>query len=149
MTEGMRKDPKVTTADIVRGERAAEAGPPRMPTPRGPAEHTERAPETRELGTLMPGPGPEQPGALFPGDEGRELWSRWNSIQTGFVDEPRRSVEQADALVATAVKRLAEIFADERTKLEAQWDRGDRISTEDLRVALQRYRSFFTRLLSV
>ena len=58
-------------------------------------------------------------------------------------------MEEADGLVASAIKRLAEVFADERGKLERQWDRGDNISTEDLRVALQRYRSFFTRLLSV
>jgi hypothetical protein len=58
-------------------------------------------------------------------------------------------VEQADELVAQVMKRLAEIFADERTNLESQWSRGDNVSTEDLRVALQRYRSFFDRLLSV
>ena len=71
------------------------------------------------------------------------------NIQTQFVDEPRRSVEQADELVASAMKRLAEIFANERETLEQNWDRGDDVSTEDLRVALQRYRSFFDRLLSV
>ena len=75
--------------------------------------------------------------------------SRWDSIQTGFVDEPRKAVEQADNLVASAMKRLAEVFAEERSKLEKQWDRGDNVSTEDLRVALQRYRTFFQRLLSV
>jgi hypothetical protein len=69
--------------------------------------------------------------------------------KVGFVDEPRHAVEQADELVASTVKRLAQIFADERTKLEQQWSRGDRVSTEDLRLALQRYRSFFSRLLSV
>jgi len=65
------------------------------------------------------------------------------------VDEPRRAVEQADSLVASAMKRLAELFAEERAGLEKQWDRGDQISTEDLRVALTRYRSFFHRLLSI
>jgi hypothetical protein len=58
-------------------------------------------------------------------------------------------VEQADGLVAEAVKRLAEIFADERAKLDGQWDRGDSVSTEDLRLALRRYRAFFGRVLSV
>ncbi len=86
---------------------------------------------------------------LFPGNELEELRSRWSSVQTAFVDEPRRAVEQADGLVASAMKRLAEVFAEERSKLEKQWDRGDNVSTEDLRVALQRYRSFFRRLLSV
>jgi hypothetical protein len=52
-------------------------------------------------------------------------------------------------LVAATMKRLAEVFASERAQLEGQWDRGDNVSTEDLRVALQRYRSFFTRLLTI
>ena len=86
---------------------------------------------------------------LFPENEGKEFRTRWTDIQTGFVDEPRRSVEQADALVAEVIKRLAETFAEERSKLEGQWGRGDDVSTEDLRVALRRYRSFFDRLLNV
>jgi hypothetical protein len=86
---------------------------------------------------------------LFETGEAESLRTRWMSIQTQFVDEPRRSVEQADELVASAMKRLAEIFANERETLEQNWDRGDDVSTEDLRVALQRYRSFFDRLLSV
>jgi hypothetical protein len=64
------------------------------------------------------------------------------------VDEPRHAVEQADSLVAEMMQHLAQLFADERSKLEAQWTRGEDVSTEDLRVALQRYRSFFDRLLS-
>jgi hypothetical protein len=86
---------------------------------------------------------------LFPNDELERLRVRWKEVQTGFVDEPRKAVEEADGLVASAMKRLAEVFAEERSKLEQQWDRGDSISTEDLRVALQRYRTFFHRLLSV
>jgi hypothetical protein len=78
----------------------------------------------------------------------RELRSRWSNIQAGFVDEPRRSVEQADQLVATAMQRLAEGFANERASLEKQWDSGDSVSTEDLRLALQRYRTFFGRVLN-
>jgi len=65
------------------------------------------------------------------------------------VDEPRKAVEQADGLVASAMKQLAAVFAEERSSLERQWDRGDNISTEELRVALQRYRTFFDQLLSV
>jgi hypothetical protein len=75
--------------------------------------------------------------------------SRWEKIQIGFVDEPRKAVEQADELVASAIKRLADVFATERQKLEAEWDKADNVSTEDLRVALRCYRSFFDRLLSV
>ncbi|GFO68023.1 hypothetical protein GMLC_16020 [Geomonas limicola] len=82
-------------------------------------------------------------------DEAASLRRKWDEVQGGFVDEPRRSVQQADALVAAEMKRLAEMFADERAKLEAQWDRGDSVSTEDLRVALRRYRTFFNRLLSI
>jgi len=86
---------------------------------------------------------------LFPSNELEDLRKRWSGVQTAFVDEPRRAVEQADGLVAGAMKRLAEIFAEERSRLEQQWDRGDNVSTEDLRVSLQRYRSFFQRLLSI
>jgi hypothetical protein len=72
---------------------------------------------------------------------------RWETVQTGFVDEPRRAVEQADALVAEVIKQLVGSFAEERGRLEGQWSQGNEASTEDLRVALQRYRSFFDRLL--
>jgi hypothetical protein len=86
---------------------------------------------------------------LFGQDEVHSLRERWTTIQSSFVDEPPRAVEQADALVADAIKRLAQMFADERQSLERQWSRGDEVSTEDLRQALQRYRSFFSRLLAV
>jgi hypothetical protein len=75
--------------------------------------------------------------------------SRWGAIQTGFVDNPGGAVKQADELVAAVMKRLAEVFADERANLEQAWAKSDDVSTEDLRVALRRYRSFFDRLLSV
>jgi hypothetical protein len=91
----------------------------------------------------------EQAAPLFSAEEAKDFRARWDAIQVSFVDEPRRVVEQADSLVAVAMKRLAEMFAAERTKLEGQWDRGDNVSTEDLRLALRRYRSFFGRLLSV
>ena len=86
---------------------------------------------------------------LFAGNESDDFRHRWTDIQAGFVDEPRKAVENADALVASAIKRLAEIFAQERSTLESQWAQGNDVSTEDLRVALRRYRSFFDRLLSV
>ena len=85
---------------------------------------------------------------LLPREQNTEFQSRWEKIQTGFVDEPRRTVEQADELVAEVMKRLAEGFATERERLEGQWGRGEDVSTEDLRVTLQRYRGFFQRLLS-
>jgi hypothetical protein len=91
--------------------------------------------------------GEAQAAPLFSSTETQGLRSRWDTVQTGFVDEPRRAVEQADGLVAEVMQHLAETFADERARLEGQWGRGDNISTEELRVALQRYRSFFDRLL--
>lgn len=91
----------------------------------------------------------ERPAALFPGGEAQQLRNRWSDVQAHFVDEPRSAVQEADAMVAETIKRLAEVFADERKKLEGQWDRGDEVSTEDLRQALRRYRSFFERLLKV
>jgi hypothetical protein len=87
--------------------------------------------------------------ALFPENESRDFHKRWTDIQTGFVDEPRQAVERADELVAEVIKRLADSFARERSRLEGQWGRGDNVSTEDLRVALQRYRAFFDRLLNI
>jgi hypothetical protein len=85
---------------------------------------------------------------LFSGDDGDRLRSRWQEVQAAFVDEPRSAVKEADALVAELMRRLAETFSEERQQLESQWDRDGDVSTEDLRVALQRYRSFFDRLLS-
>lgn len=104
------------------------------------------APDVREA----PPPAAAEPHApLFHEEEARGFRSRWEAIQTGFVDMPRAAVEQADALVDETMNRLAEVFKAERSSLEQQWGRGENISTEDLRVALKRYRSFFERLLSV
>jgi hypothetical protein len=90
---------------------------------------------------------------LFAGDVERDFRTRWRDIQSGFVDEPRPAVEKADQLVAELMQRLAQSFSEQRKNLEHQWEASektsDKISTEDLRVALTRYRSFFERLLSV
>jgi hypothetical protein len=90
-----------------------------------------------------------EPMPLFSEPEMVDFRSQWSKLQTGFVDEPRRTVEDADKLVAAVMQRLAEGFANERSGLDKQWDSGDNVSTEDLRVALQRYRSFFDRLLKL
>ncbi len=87
--------------------------------------------------------------SLFPENELGDFRRRWKEVQGSFVDDPRTAVRNADELVASLMKRLAEVFADERGKLEHEWDKGETVSTEDLRVALRRYRSFFDRLLSV
>jgi hypothetical protein len=86
---------------------------------------------------------------LFTPNEAQDFRSRWEKVQVAFVDEPRKAVQDADALVDATIKKLTEGFAAERSKLEHGWDHGDNVSTEDLRVALRRYRSFFDRLLSL
>ncbi len=78
-----------------------------------------------------------------------DLRGRWSGIQASFVDDPRKAVQEADALVASAVKQIEESFRDQRSQLEKQWSEGTEASTEDLRVAVQRYRAFFDRLLSM
>jgi hypothetical protein len=87
-------------------------------------------------------------GPLLATEDAEGFRARWTDIQTGFVDAPRRAVEQADALVAELMQHLARTFADERERLDRQWDRGDDVPTDNLRDAFQRYRSFFERLLA-
>ena len=87
--------------------------------------------------------------ALFADEELSELRSRWDDVQAGFVDEPRASVKSADSLVEDLVERLTAGFAEARSGLEESWGRGEEGSTEDLRLALKRYRAFFNRLLEV
>jgi hypothetical protein len=121
-------EPALSTADL------AQAG-----------QAQERAAEERSFEAG----GPRKDSPLFPGSDAGAMRERWTEIQAAFVDEPRRAVEQADGLVAEAIRKLAEMFAAERDRLEGQWDRGGDVDTEELRQALQRYRSFFTRLLAV
>jgi len=138
------KESGITTADLADSpERAhAERSVPETGRPRG------ERPKVPPTGETQPS-GVGKRASLFGVDEAQGYRSRWDSIQVSFVDEPRRAVEQCDKLVAEAMKRLAQSFADERSRLETQWTRGEDVSTEDLRVALQRYRSFFDRLLAV
>jgi hypothetical protein len=86
---------------------------------------------------------------LFADGELSGLRSRWNDVQAAFVDDPRDCVQKADGLVADMVDKLTAGFAQARSRLEQQWDRGEEVSTEDLRIALKRYREFFERLLAV
>jgi len=90
----------------------------------------------------------EAPTPLFNPDEAKALQSHWDSVQAAFVDDPRHAVEDADHLVAEAIQQLARVFADERSDLERQWDRNGDVSTEELRLSLQKYRSFFQRVLA-
>jgi hypothetical protein len=133
-------DETLTTADIANPDRATQV-------PAAAIDNRNLGPERVALAT--PKTTENSAGPLFPDDELHNFRARWDQAQTSFVDEPRQAVEQADSLVANVVKRIAEQFANERTQLEKQWDRGDNVSTEDLRQALKRYRSFFDRLLTV
>jgi hypothetical protein len=87
--------------------------------------------------------------SLFAEDELSGLRSRWDDVQSGFVDDPKECVHKADDLVSDVVDQLTTGFSEARSRLEAQWARGEEASTEDLRLALKRYREFFERLLAV
>jgi hypothetical protein len=89
------------------------------------------------------------PMVLFPSEESDSFRKSWHAIQGSFVDTPREAVQRADELVASVIQHLTQSFANERSKLEGDWSKGNEVSTEDLRQALRRYRSFFDRLLSV
>jgi hypothetical protein len=90
----------------------------------------------------------QQTATLFADDELTNYRSRWEEIQASFVDEPREAVHQADELVVDLVQRITAGLKEARAGLESQWSEGEEASTEDLRVALTRYRAFFNRLLS-
>jgi hypothetical protein len=136
MAEPKRTDENISTAEL-----ASYGIPAKQPEKPILVRSPElKPPESPVISKPMP---------LFSESEMGDFRSQWSKVQTGFVDEPRRTVEEADKLVAAAMQRLAEGFANERSGLEKQWDRGDNVSTEDLRVALQRYRSFFDRLLKL
>jgi len=150
-------DPTMTTDGAERGgygggQAGAEvAGGPmaddgRFAGGRG-SDGADRGHQAAPTGT-MAGAGAAGTGPLLDTADTEGFRARWTDVQTGFVDAPRRSVEQADALVAELMQHLAKSFADERSRLESQWDRGEDIPTDDLRDAFQRYRSFFERLLS-
>jgi hypothetical protein len=88
-------------------------------------------------------------GPLLAGDVVQDLRSKWDRIQTGFVDDPKVAVKEADQLVSYAIKQLEESLSGACQTLVRQWDRGDNVNTEDLRLALRKYRTFFDRLLQV
>ncbi len=131
----MSDERKISTRDI-----AAAMDRPEQPAAERPVPARPDAPGSVAEDTPAP---------LFGDEELGGYRTRWSGIQTGFVDEPRRAVEEADTLVAEVIKRLAEVFADERKQLETHWEHAEQISTEDLRLAMRRYRSFFERLLAI
>lgn len=85
--------------------------------------------------------------SFLPPDRMEEFRERWDDVQAGFVDDPRNSVQKAHGLVSSLVNELNEVFTRERSGLESQWNRGEDADTENLRIALRRYRAFFNRLL--
>ena len=121
--EAVAEDTRPGTADLVREAEDVDAGAD------GKQTDAEREP-------------------LFEAADRDRFGESWTSIQAAFVDDPRDAVKEADTLVAELMQRLAETFSAERSRLESQWDNDEDVSTEDLRIALQRYRSFFDRLLS-
>jgi hypothetical protein len=119
-------------------------------------QQTKAAHSTEEVESSTAGTEPSTAGtepstekSLFAEDELSGLRSRWDDVQSGFVDDPKECVHKADGLVSDVVDQLTTGFSEARSRLEAQWARGEEASTEDLRLALKRYREFFERLLAV
>jgi hypothetical protein len=159
MNESLLRDENLTTADIANPVRASMVTPadineqdiqPIRENRQAQRAQGQRAYDVREdvPEETVTQQKAVEPNPLFPDDELHNFRARWDQVQTSFVDEPRQAVEQADSLVANVVKRIAEQFSAERATLEQQWAQGDNVSTEDLRQALRRYRSFFDRLLT-
>jgi hypothetical protein len=137
------------TPDIAQTMASAAGREPLPNDAREPLPNDDRRADARRRADQQQLTTDDRPMPMFAGAEAAGYRTQWDAIQTGFVDEPRQAVQEADALVALVIKRLSEVFTDERASLEHQWGKGDEISTEDLRVALRRYRSFFERLLSL
>jgi hypothetical protein len=106
-------------------------------------------PSAQRSGSSAEGPASSTVEFLFAEVELSGLRSRWDEVQSGFVDDPRESVQKADGLVSDVVDKLTTGFSEALSRLEEQWARGEQASTEDLRLALKRYREFFERLLAV
>jgi hypothetical protein len=130
----------MTTEQQEKTEQQEDAGLQEQAEHETKAEEAERKDETEQTGD-------DHDQELFRDDELQSFRSRWDEVQGRFVDEPRESVQKADDLVSDLVDRLTSGFAETRSGLEDQWNKGEEASTEDLRVALTRYRAFFYRLL--
>jgi hypothetical protein len=143
----MSERQKLHTSDIADQQNNPEFTAADEPISRGPKDDEATQADTPSRSRAGAGKA-EAEAPLLPAGDNARLRQRWEEIQSGFVDEPRQMVEQADALVADLMQQLAVAFADARQRLEEQWASGDDVSTEDLRLALTRYRSFFHRLLT-
>ena len=131
------KERSLTTADLAAASEKPTLQREAGPDPKGSAVASDVKEEAEQLAPL------------FSPDVAKEFRARWDAVQSSFVDDPRQAVRQGDELVASVMKSLAETFSSERAKLESQVSKTDQLSTEDLRIALRRYRSFFERLLSL
>ena len=144
----MEKDRRdISTADLVRTAEVHDRADKARPVGHGELDHAAMAPDGDAAHPAVKHDSSRA--MLFANHDADRLRSDWTDIQAAFVDAPREAVQRADQLVAGTMKHIAEVFAGERRNLEQQWDRGDNVTTEDLRVALQRYRAFFDRLLSL
>ena len=140
----MSRDERTTTADIA-GARDEDTNTSDTNTRKDTGVDEDRH-LTRD--TAEGAADDEQLTPLFDNADTQRFRARWQELQIAFVDEPRDAVANADELVAELMQQLAKRFNQERASLEGQWSRGEDVSTEDLRVSLQRYRSFFERLLA-
>lgn len=141
----MKTEDRATAEEPVETE-AAERGSPRREL--RTADIAEGQPISRERPKVDEAKG-DGATPLFATNDAEGYRARWQDVQARFVDAPRESVEAADTLVAEVIKQLATVFADQQKELEAAIQRDGKLSTEEFRIALQRYRSFFDRLLSV
>ncbi|HLY34424.1 MAG TPA: hypothetical protein VKQ07_07825 [Jatrophihabitantaceae bacterium] len=149
---GLSDAEELPSTDAPNGEAAAEPSGQAAADPALMREHDALAAVSDRGMEARPHTGSDDDGdehaKLLADDELQTVVSRWREIQAEFVDEPRRAVHDADALVADLMQRLAAMFAHEREELEARWSSGSAVDTEDLRQGLQRYRTFFERLLA-
>jgi len=158
-TQGTLNTEQIANAGAVREDNADDVRQDQMAggksrLPDGQMEQTAPAqPQDPAAQQAMPsggdlGTGGQAHAQLLGDEELQSIRAQWKDIQAEFVDEPRTAVQDADALVAELMQRLAQTFASERQELESRWAGGDNVSTEDLRHGLRRYRSFFERLLN-
>lgn len=113
----------------------------------GDHAHTDAHPDGHEPHTHAEHGAGDRHHRLLATNEVDALRRRWDSVQASFIDAPREAVAEADRLVSDLTDRITDRFGTERSSLEERWNRGENVSTEDLRQSLQRYRSFFGRLL--
>jgi hypothetical protein len=134
--EGEGRERNLTTADLA----ASANRPAASPRDRSVREANNDGVQTSKEAKLAP---------LFNDEAAQAFRSQWDVVQRSFVDDPQEAVRAGDELVAQVIKSLAESFSEQRSVLEGELGQTDQSSTENLRLALRRYRSFFERLLNI